>query len=277
MKYKIKLIFISFLLLVISANGLCQDIYDSANSHRYADYLFKSKEYTRAVLEYERTCFLDSQNWDAHFYLMQSYRKSGQETKGLKHFQSIRFRLPQNQLLPFEHENHVCRFIAQPSWFITKTEKDSVSELPYFKSPALLLSHDWNAAKTYLSGINYKNDKTLTKYYDNSVEGLKLNYKKPWLAGTMSAIVPGLGKVYTGYYKDGIMAFLMTGVSAYQAYRGFKAKGAGSGIFIIYTGLTAGFYLGNIYGAVKSARQKNRRINDRIDKKTYEVFYQWAE
>lgn len=267
----------SLLLLFFSNKGNSQDIYDSVNSHRYADYLFKSKEFTRAALEYERTCFLDSQNWDAHFYLMQSYRKSGQETKGLKHFRSIRLVLPPDKALSFEHESNICMFIAQPSWFINKTAKDSIYELSYFKSPAILLSHDWAASKDYLTSINYREDKTLVKYYDNSVEGLNLRYKKPWLAGTMSTLVPGLGKVYTGYYKDGLIALLMTSISAYQAYRGYNARGPRSGLFIIYSGLTAGFYIGNIYGAVKSARQKNRKLDEAIDKKTRDIFYNWAE
>ncbi|MFM9946052.1 MAG: hypothetical protein ACKVQB_12560 [Bacteroidia bacterium] len=257
--------------------GFCQDIYDSTNSRRFADYLFKSKEYGRAALEYERSCFLDSQNWSSHFYLMQSYRKSGQASKGMDDFNRVNRRLPQQEFYRFQHEKNICVFIAQPKRFISYTEKDSMAELPFFKVPALLLTHNWEASKLYLTEVNYLEDKTLTKYYNNCQQALQLNYKKPWLAGTMSTLVPGLGKVYTGYYKDGIVALLFTGMSAYQAYRGYKAKGTKSGIFIIYTGMTAGFYFGNIYGSIKSARIRNRKMNEKIDSKTKEIFYEWAE
>ncbi len=266
-----------FSLFFISIHAFGQDIYDAANSKKYADYLFKSKEYSRAAQEYERTCFLDSQNWDAHFYLMKSYRKSEQAAKGLAHYQTIYFRLPQNQISQFEHEKNINLFTIQPSFFIAKTEKDSMDELQYFKAPSLLLTHNWKASKSYLIAENYKEDKTLSKYYDNAVQGLNLSYKKPWLAGTMSTLVPGLGKVYTGYYKDGIIAFLVTGISAFQAIRGYNSKGLNSGIFILYSGVFTGFYLGNIYGSIKSARQKNRKLNEVIDQKTKAVFYEWAE
>ncbi len=277
MKTRFKLFLLTTLFLSLAGKGFCQDIYDSAHSIKYANFLFKSKEYQRAGLEYERTCFLDSQNWDAHFYLMQSYRKSDQASKGLAHFQQIRFHFPQSEFQRFEHERNINLFIVQPSYFLAKTQTDSIDELPYFKAPSLLLTHNWKVSKSYLTEVNYKSDKTLSTYYENTLEGLNLNYKKPWLAGTMSALVPGLGKVYSGYYKDGIIAFLMTGISAFQAYRGYNAKGANSGIFIIYTGMTAGFYLGNIYGSIKSARQKNKRLNEAIDKKTRAAFYEWAK
>ncbi len=266
-----------FSLFFISIQTFGQDIYDAANSKRYADYLFKSKEYSRAALEYERACYLDSQNWDAHFYLMKSYRKSEQAAKGLAHYQTIYFQLPQNQISQFEHEKNINLFTIQPSFFITKTEKDSLDDLQYFKAPSILLTYNWKASQSYLISENYKEDKTLSKYYDNAVQGLNTNYKKPWLAGTMSTLVPGLGKVYTGNYKDGIIAFLVTGISAFQAVRGYNSKGLNSGIFILYSGVFTGFYLGNIYGSVKSARQKNRKLNEAIDRKTKAVFYEWAE
>jgi hypothetical protein len=277
LKTKFKLFFITTLFLTLAGKGFCQDIYDSSHSFQYANFLFKSKEYQRASLEYERTCFLDSQNWGAHFYLIQSYRKSEQATKGVAHFQQIRYQLPPTEFQRFEHEKNINLFIVQPSYFLAQAQMDSMDELPYFKSPSLLLTHNWKVSRSYLTEVDYKSDKTLAVYYENTLAGLNLNYKKPWLAGTMSALVPGLGKVYSSYYKDGIIAFLMTGISAFQAYRGYNAKGANSGIFIIYTGMTAGFYLGNIYGSIKSARQKNKRLNEAIDKKTRAAFYEWAK
>ncbi len=276
MKKRIRII-ILFILAISGKDCICQDIYDAAHSRAYGDYLYKSKEYLKASMEYERSCFLDSQNWDTHFKLLQSYRKSGQASKAISHFYWLNHRLPIEQLFVFEHEKNICVFETEPLVFITKQEKDSIAELKYFKAPALLLTHDWNKSKNYLISINFKEDKTLGKYYENNLQGLNLNYKKPWLAGSMSAVVPGLGKVYSGYYKDGIIAFIMTGLSAFQAYRGYNAKGPRSGIFIIYTGVASGFYLGNIYGSIKSARQKNRKLNEQIDKKTMEIFYEWTE
>jgi TM2 domain-containing membrane protein YozV len=254
-----------------------QDIYDKTNSKKYADYLFKSKDFTRAAIEYERVCFLDSLNWDAHFLLIQSYRKSENAPKGIDYYKKLRFKLPEFYQLKFEHENNICVFNTNPNLFLSINEGDSIANLVYFKAPALLLSHNWKKSISYLELNAYKSDKTLTHYYNFSQEGLRINYKKPLLAATLSTLVPGLGKVYTGYYKDGIIAFVMTGLSAYQAYRGYNARGVKSGLFIIYAGMTTGFYIGNIYGAVKSAKLKNRRLNETIDSKTKQVFYDWAE
>ncbi len=274
---KLTKITLTIICLKLGLSAKSQDIYNSAHSYQYATYLFKSKEFSRAAHEYQRACFLDSQNWVAHFYLIQSYRKSGQENKGISHFTKIQLQLPKSEKLKFEHESNICRFRTKPNYFETKTEADSVGSLPYFKGPALLMSHKWADSRAYISSTSYKENKTLNNYYQLACDGININYKKPWLAGTLSTIVPGLGKFYTGYTKDGLIALLMTSISGYQAYRGYSGKGARSGIFIIYTGMAAGFYLGNIYGSIKSAKQKNSRLNEMMDAKTKEIFYEWAE
>ncbi len=274
---KLSKILIAILCLGQSIMVKSQDIYDSSHTFRYATHLFKSKEFIRAAHEYERSCFLDSQNWAAHFYLIQSYRKSNQDKKGVAHYAKIYKQLPETEVAKFEHEGNICRFRSNPTYFLSKKETDSISSLEYFKGPSMLMSHQWSQSKTYLVTTPLKGDKTLNSYYQLALAGSNLNYKKPWVAGTLSTIVPGLGKFYTGYTKDGLIALLMSGISAYQAYRGYDAKGARSGIFIIYSGMAAGFYLGNIYGSIKSAKQKNNKLNEAMDAKTKEIFYEWAE
>jgi len=270
-------LFVLVLLFFSIEQATSQNIYDAPHSERYANHLFKSKEFGRAAIEYERVCFLDSLNWNAQFKLIQSYRKSAQPSYAVQHWNKIRFKLPLDLVPKFEHEINRSLFEVNPLSFATCSRKDSVMDLEYFKIPSLLLTHNWKEATTYITIFNFGEDKTLTNYYEISVKGLALNYKKPWVAGTLSAIVPGLGKAYTGYYKDGILSLLATGVSAYQAYRGYKAKGVKSGIFIVYSGLTTGFYLGNIYGSVKSAHKKNKKLNAAMDSKTKAVFYDWAD
>ena len=75
----------------------------------------------------------------------------------------------------------------------------------------------------------------------------------------MSAVIPGLGKIYTEQYGDGVMAFLSTTVLGYIAYTDFKAGHQTRGW--IFTAATAGFYAGSIYGAAASAQIYNARIS----------------
>ncbi len=87
---------------------------------------------------------------------------------------------------------------------------------------------------------------------------LSLHRKKPWLAGGMSTLIPGTGKMYSGHWIDGV--FSLATISAYGtvAAAGFSEHGSSSVAGWIYGFCAAGFYAGNIYGSVREARHYNR-------------------
>ena len=103
--------------------------------------------------------------------------------------------------------------------------------------------------------------------------GNALPHKSPFLAGAFSTIIPGSGKFYTGDWKDGIISLVMVSAIAYQAYRGFDRAGVSSVYGWIYGTIAAGFYLGNIYGSVKSAQRYNKRKAENLGKRIEESFY----
>ena len=86
-----------------------------------------------------------------------------------------------------------------------------------------------------------------------------MKYKSRFLAGSLSAIIPGMGKVYSGRWKDGIISLLFVAGTGYQAYRAFNDKGIESVYGWIMGSLSLGFYIGNIYGSAKAARLYNTK------------------
>jgi len=83
-------------------------------------------------------------------------------------------------------------------------------------------------------------------------------YKSSTVAGIMSAIIPGSGKIYVGEVSDGIVAFLVTGIFVFLAYDNFQANHTTRAW--IFTGAGALFYGGNIYGSVAAAQVHNAKI-----------------
>ncbi len=79
-----------------------------------------------------------------------------------------------------------------------------------------------------------------------------------WAAG-LSVVLPGLGKIYTEEYTDGVTAFIVNALCTYLAYDNFKAKHYTRGW--IFTGLSALFYGGNIYGSIASAHIFNAKLS----------------
>ena len=83
--------------------------------------------------------------------------------------------------------------------------------------------------------------------------------KKPWLAATYSAIIPGSGKIYSKNAKEGVTSLFFVTALGYQSFRAFKKRGSKAVSGWIYGGLSLGFYLGNIYGSQQSAKNYNTR------------------
>jgi TM2 domain-containing membrane protein YozV len=107
----------------------------------------------------------------------------------------------------------------------------------------------------FISPFDKDERKAVASFYDFNVDP---NYKSPALAGTLSAIIPGSGKMYVGEWGDGITALLVTSLFAFLAYDNFQADHTTRAW--IFTGLGAFFYAGNIYGSVASAQIFNARI-----------------
>jgi hypothetical protein len=81
--------------------------------------------------------------------------------------------------------------------------------------------------------------------------------KRPWLAGTLSAIVPGLGQAYAGSWESAAVSFVLNGVligaTVELARRDFYAAST-------VTGLAGSvFYVGSILSAADLARRRNER------------------
>jgi hypothetical protein len=91
----------------------------------------------------------------------------------------------------------------------------------------------------------------------------------PWLAGALSAVVPGLGRVYIGRWEDGLMSLLLVGVPAAFSTNGFVHDGRGSVRGWILGSLAGVLYVGNVYGSAVGAgvatREAERRVLSEVE------------
>jgi hypothetical protein len=92
-------------------------------------------------------------------------------------------------------------------------------------------------------------------------------HKSGFLAGTLSAIIPGLGKIYAGKTKQGLVSFFPVVLLGLQAYEVFASKKGGlkSPWFIANAGLFAVFYVGNIWGSALSVSVKRKELQHEVN------------
>lgn len=87
--------------------------------------------------------------------------------------------------------------------------------------------------------------------------------RSPWVAGALSAVVPGLGKVYAGNLGEGIASFLLTGSLMAITAENWIKESPTNWKTIVAGLLSAVFYVGNIYGSVASVKINLNDFNHR--------------
>ena len=125
---------------------------------------------------------------------------------------------------------------------------------------------NWEKAAASLDGFeqNHKASpllETATFVRAQSLAAEDVPRKSPFLAGLLSAVIPGLGQFYEGRWGDGVQALLITGVfgaatvaSLYVEYHNNYSD------YVVPSLIGSGFvvfYGANIYGAVNGARMSN--------------------
>jgi tetratricopeptide (TPR) repeat protein len=266
---------IAFLFFILLSTKVCAqqtDLFDESHTIAFARHLYYSGQYNFAIDEFERALFLNKNNDTIKYFLLNTYLKAGKLTEGINAtkrlfpdnlYSNYRVVLIYSKMLVAGNSKNLPSYAEQ-------VKRDTLQTLMYMQSA--LQATDWKTAQAYFeAGIN--KDKTLFEPFTSIIEQSKhVKYRSGFAAGTMSAILPGSGKVYTGNWKDGVISLIMISATTFQSYRGYSRKGLESPKFWIFGTISAGFYLGNIYGSAKSAQKFNRKQNDALVKKSKQIY-----
>jgi len=234
------------------------DFHSPENIKKFADYLFCEGDYFRAIEQYD-LINQDLNNDTIDFKVMIGYSELGLYSKSNELFESCNYEsvfYPDCYLLSLKNElileKHEFDYPSIPS-FDSSQLKSSVR---LFAISMLYSDEPVVPKEVFLPIFDKDEQSTISLLYDYRFEP---PYKSPTLAGILSAIIPGSGKMYVDEWGDGITAVLTTSLFAFLAYDSFRADHMTRAW--IFTGLGAFFYAGNIYGSVASAQIFNARID----------------
>lgn len=271
---KLKWFNLLFIFLSIQAGSYSQNIFDLSNSVKYADYLYKSHEYELASREFERILFMDSTNENVALQLVRSYRLSENYNSAISRI-IVRYpdvyKMPQKWNLEYLNILIKKNLYYESLEFLAENINVHVNDALFYKSVAYCLSDEWDEAHKLLSSTVIE-EKKLNELKSIVIQRDKTEIKSVPLALGLSAIIPGLGKVYSGNWKDGIFSFVIVGISVFQTYRGFSKNGINSKYGWIYLTLGSGFYIGNIYGSGKAVNKRNKEFNHKYSHEVKNLF-----
>ncbi len=255
--------------LIAIADSPPIDYYQPTNIRKFADYLFVQGDYLRAAGEYQRYFFSQPAGLDDNILrrIAESYRLSGQPDRAV-------------QFLQTQPDSNAARYELGATYFLMERYDESIDFLKAsqglfqageyrWKSQMLigmnkLTQKRWESAIQHfdqfdLSGIPEAASHRVSVYKRYGEDGKALPSKSPLLAGFLSTILPGSGRVYVGRLNDALLTVFFLGVLGWGTYDGFSENGLSSRKGWALGTLGGIFYLGNVYGSVVAAQTHNRR------------------
>jgi tetratricopeptide (TPR) repeat protein len=240
---------------------------------RFARSLYAEGDYPRAAQEFLRYLFLrEGEDREVLFLLAKCQQRAGNFPRAEAGFQRL-------ASAPLEDEwgARALYEIAMTESLAGENQKaiellrgGSLPVLSEVYDPFLLegwnliLMDDWAGADEALalSASPFAVDlQALT------AEARAMRRKSPALAGVLSAILPGAGKLYADRPADALFSLGLIGSLATLSGFAFADEGIRSVRGWIYGSLALVFHAGNVYGAVIAARQFNEAGLARIESK----------
>ncbi len=240
------------------------------NRKSFGHYLYCEKDYLRSVAELRE--FLKTESDDTlRFQIAKALQNLGKYSESADNFKTLFF--------------SSLREEAKTEYFRSKYQTGNLSDFNFnTKINSYLPNNNLNQISqlTAVSMLLYEDGKIdshqlMNEFPDSLKPPLKNFYlrkidpgfKSPTSAAIMSAIIPGMGKIYADEVGDGITAFLAVGLLSFLAYDNFRADHDFRAW--LFTGLAAYFYAGNIYGSAAAAQYYNAGIRFNF-KNDVEVF-----
>ncbi len=237
----------------------------------FADHLFEAGDYYRAITEYERVAFLfpnDPLAQTARYRIALSYFQGDKLVPAIERFRSLAEQFPTEQI------GKDALYMLGEAQYVNKDYRASRKTFASFleaypadpRCDAVRIrigwSHmrerNWREAEEAFRGL--PPDSPLHASAEGLAEGAlaypDIPRKSPTLAGTLSAVLPGAGQLYTGRTGDAVTSFLLNGIFIWGAVEAFHHDNDVTGGILLF--FEAGWYTGNIYNAVSNAYKYNR-------------------
>lgn len=267
---KTTIVFLIFLLLAASLtkaqSKLQNELFSYENRQKFANHLYSEKDYLRAIGEYKEV-LKSFENDTIRFRFANSFLKIGRYDEAAQNFKSLFFgsKLDDEAKLSF----YKALFFSK-DYYTFGINYDGGFYIPQKYSQVIDRLY---SAAYFLQQANLPDESSLIKPFADTVQ-TKLIYfsqmiknppkKNPVTASLLSAAIPGAGKFYSGELTDGLIAFGATLLSGFLAVNNFQNNHQFRGW--LFTGLTAFFYGGSIYGSAASAKIYNAKLKSDLDK-----------
>lgn len=243
----------------------------------FADHLYETGDYYRAITEYERLLFFHPSHAlapQAHYQIAMAYLEGGKYTQAIKRLRDLSNthadrEIGRKSLLSLaeayirKQDLHLA--LDKLEEFLSSYPNDSRADAVRIRIGWVnLLLGEWQQAGAEFKSVpagSAEQDRA-EKLAGESIKFPELPRKSPALAGALSAVLPGAGQLYVGRPADATTSFLLNGLFIWATVEAFNNDNDVTGGILLF--FESGWYFGNIYNAMSSAHKYNRREEQRF-------------
>lgn len=246
---------------------------DSHSEAAFAASLVAEHDYYRAISVYKHLAFTapNAAAWrDSMWQIANAYRASGRHEHAIHTLVRLRdgaesepawrsrvalglganylgLRLPQ---------------VAQP--FLDPLAHEPLPELPLLLAISEVQRGKLDSATSRLRPLQ-ASDTNATQLQLAIDKARAAPRREPWVAGMLSAVIPGAGQLYAGHPVDALQAFAFVGAFGFASYIAFQYDRSEGNPYILTSVallITALFHAANIIGAVRTATYHEQRTRE---------------
>jgi len=246
------------------------------NHYRFGKYLFSDNDFERAISELNKALFFNefvgfNKGDSIHYLIGVSYTKIGDYNLSNRYLSHVSnndstlygnavFQSSKNYFLKRNYDSTIlyCRSFSNGNLLPKYSNK-----LTILLALSYLLLNNTDTASAELKKANLIDLKVCN--YCTELKNFKP--KSAFLAGTLSALVPGTGKIYTHNLEHGLVSMFAIGLIGYRTVIEYNSGGIGSAGFIIFGTIFLITYTANIIGSAVSAKLYNKKHYNEIHSK----------
>lgn len=228
---------------------------------KFAIHLYQEKEYFQASTELKRYIFINESYKDKIIFLIACCNYYAKRyLDAIYYFDQVKLNTNETDFLYF------CEFLKAISFYnnrnVQQSEKKFINLLEKDVNPTLKENIIISLISLYLKTNNILKVKELInntnfKFSSDKINQaiINLHIQKSSKLSLILSIVPGLGHIYSGSYKEGLYSFATNAALGYLFYDSYK-NGSNSGK-ILSGAIFLQFYTGNLLGGKRAAQITN--------------------
>lgn len=271
MRVKLRFIVVIALIMVFSAAPVLSD-----EAMKIADGLLEQRHYDQAITEYKRFVFFnpeDEQISYAFYKMGLAYRAGRNWQPAIDAFKSSVRRAGHASIANERRLVLATTLIASGNYSLARLELLRVIEFSgeaslrakarYFDGIASLYMFDWDAV-----------ERAFGDFYSESSEGrmvervgqinpvlleARRSYRSVGLARFLSTLLPGLGQIYAGDWRDGLNALAINGLGIGLLANAIYHEDYTDAVLI--SSISMRYYMGNRYRAGVDVRKHNESMD----------------